>query len=94
MSAQEANKGGKKQKWVPLEANPDVLNRFASKLGMDTSKVSFCDVWGLDEVRTPCMTSSLSINFYMLTIKMNFWIEAWDWNPIEFERWIQIWTWI
>ena len=38
--------------WFPLEANPSVLNHFASKLGLDTSKVAFCDVFSLDEVRT------------------------------------------
>ncbi len=39
------------KKWLPLESNPDVLNDFVSKLGYDTSKYSFCDVFGLDEVR-------------------------------------------
>ncbi|KAL0248243.1 hypothetical protein GEMRC1_003479 [Eukaryota sp. GEM-RC1] len=33
--------------WIPLEANPDVLNRFISKLGVP-SKYSFVDVFGLD----------------------------------------------
>ena len=27
-----------------------MLNRFAEKLGVDTSKLAFCDVFGLDEV--------------------------------------------
>ena len=39
------------KKWLPLESNPEVLNDFVSKLGYDTSKYSFCDVFGLDEVR-------------------------------------------
>ncbi len=38
------------KKWLPLESNPEVLNDFVSKLGYDTSKYSFCDVFGLDEV--------------------------------------------
>lgn len=37
------------KKWIPLEANPDVLNEYTSNLGLDTSKMSFCDVYSLDE---------------------------------------------
>ena len=40
------------KRWFPLEANPSVLKYFASNLGLDTSKVAFCDVFSLDEVRT------------------------------------------
>ncbi len=40
-----------RKKWLPLESNPEVLNDFVSKLGYDTSKYCFCDVFGLDEVR-------------------------------------------
>ncbi|KAG2442345.1 hypothetical protein HXX76_002431 [Chlamydomonas incerta] len=40
--------GGEK-KWIPLESNPDVLNEFITKLGIDASKYSFSDVFGLDE---------------------------------------------
>eukprot|EP00197_Chlamydomonas_leiostraca_P006148 CAMPEP_0202860686 /NCGR_PEP_ID=MMETSP1391-20130828/2315_1 /ASSEMBLY_ACC=CAM_ASM_000867 /TAXON_ID=1034604 /ORGANISM="Chlamydomonas leiostraca, Strain SAG 11-49" /LENGTH=242 /DNA_ID=CAMNT_0049539909 /DNA_START=41 /DNA_END=769 /DNA_ORIENTATION=+ len=36
------------KKWVPLESNPEVLTQFASKLGIDTSKYSFTDIYGLD----------------------------------------------
>ncbi len=39
------------KKWLPLESNPEVLNDFVGKLGYDTRKYSFCDVFGLDEVR-------------------------------------------
>ena len=38
------------KRFLPLEANPDVLNAFTANLGLDTSKFSFCDVYGLDEV--------------------------------------------
>jgi len=38
------------KKWLPLESNPDVLNDFTSRLGLDVSKYSFHDVYGLDEV--------------------------------------------
>lgn len=38
------------KKWLPLESNPDVLNDFTSSLGLDVSKYSFHDVYGLDEV--------------------------------------------
>lgn len=37
------------KKWVPLESNPEVFNRFAQKLGMDTDQWAFTDVFGLDE---------------------------------------------
>ncbi|KAK9903583.1 hypothetical protein WJX75_009284 [Coccomyxa subellipsoidea] len=37
------------KKWLPLESNPDVLNDFTSQLGLDVSKHSFHDVYGLDE---------------------------------------------
>lgn len=37
------------KKWVPLESNPDIFNEFASKLGLDLSTYSFCDIYGLDE---------------------------------------------
>lgn len=38
------------KRWVPLESNPEVINDFTQKLGLDTSKHSFCDVFGLDPV--------------------------------------------
>lgn len=37
------------KKWLPLESNPDVLNDFTSTLGLDVSKYSFHDVYGLDQ---------------------------------------------
>lgn len=37
------------KKWVPLESNPDVLNGFAAKLGLNTKQYHFCDVYGLDQ---------------------------------------------
>ena len=38
------------KRWLPLESNPDVLNDFTNALGLDVSKSSFQDVFGLDEV--------------------------------------------
>ncbi|TGZ55788.1 hypothetical protein CRM22_010303 [Opisthorchis felineus] len=35
-------------RWLPLEANPDVLNKYLHKLGVD-NKWQFRDVYGLDE---------------------------------------------
>lgn len=35
---------------MPLESNPDVMNEFVARLGLDTSKHAFCDIYGLDEV--------------------------------------------
>lgn len=39
-----------KQRWVPLEANPDVLNSFAAKIGTDivSQGYGFQDMYGLD----------------------------------------------
>lgn len=36
--------------WVPLEANPEVLDEYAQKLGV-SGPLKFTDVWGLDQVR-------------------------------------------
>lgn len=46
------------KKWLPLESNPEVLNDFVNKLGYDTSKYAFCDVFGLDEVRIAFSSSA------------------------------------
>jgi ubiquitin carboxyl-terminal hydrolase L3 len=39
------------KKWVPLESNPQVMTDLAQQLGVDITKFSFHDVFGLDEVR-------------------------------------------
>ncbi|CAI8042076.1 Ubiquitin carboxyl-terminal hydrolase isozyme L3 [Geodia barretti] len=49
----------KKGCWLPLEANPDVMNKYAAKLGMNMS-YQFHDVFGLDDellglVPQPCV---------------------------------------
>ncbi|KAH9474019.1 hypothetical protein MJO28_000142 [Puccinia striiformis f. sp. tritici] len=36
-------------RWLPLESNPDVMNSWASALGLSTEEVSFTDVYGLDK---------------------------------------------
>ena len=48
------------KKWLPLESNPDVMNSFVEKLGLDITAHAFCDVFGLDDVRSlrPCIASS------------------------------------
>lgn len=38
--------------WIPLEANPEVLNEYAQKIGVAGTSYAFTDVYGLDEVRT------------------------------------------
>lgn len=37
--------------WIPLEANPDVLDSFAQKLGVQNlpTEYKFCDIYGLDD---------------------------------------------
>lgn len=34
--------------WVPLEANPELFTEWCARLGLDTSKFAFYDVFGLD----------------------------------------------
>ncbi|KAE8260878.1 hypothetical protein A4X13_0g64 [Tilletia indica] len=36
-------------KWVPLEANPDIFNSWASNMGLDTHKLAYHDIFGLDD---------------------------------------------
>lgn len=54
------------KRWLPLESNPEVLNEFASKIGMAQDKFKFCDVFGMDPVRFLCMspfgTATISIH--------------------------------
>jgi ubiquitin carboxyl-terminal hydrolase L3 len=37
------------QHWLPVESNPETFNNYASKLGLDTSQVSFTDVLSTEE---------------------------------------------
>ncbi|KAI9101951.1 hypothetical protein DFS34DRAFT_437685 [Phlyctochytrium arcticum] len=39
----------KKNAWIPLEANPDVMNKYSKLLGVQTDSWKFTDVWGLDD---------------------------------------------
>ncbi|KZT65758.1 peptidase C12, ubiquitin carboxyl-terminal hydrolase 1 [Daedalea quercina L-15889] len=39
---------GTLSRWIPLESNPDVLNQWASKAGLVTSRAEFVDIYGLD----------------------------------------------
>eukprot|EP00049_Salpingoeca_infusionum_P005679 m.95226 g.95226 ORF g.95226 m.95226 type:complete len:295 (-) comp13049_c0_seq1:107-991(-) len=36
-------------RWLPLESNPEVMNKFVANIGLDTTKHQFVDVYGLDE---------------------------------------------
>ncbi|KAG6518858.1 hypothetical protein ZIOFF_022339 [Zingiber officinale] len=38
-----------KKRWLPLEANPDVMNQFIWGLGVPEGEVEFNDVYGLEE---------------------------------------------
>lgn len=35
-------------RWLPLESNPDSMNKWSADLGLDTSVYSFQDCYGLD----------------------------------------------
>lgn len=37
------------KRWLPLEANPDVMNQFLWGLGLPENEAECCDVFGLDE---------------------------------------------
>lgn len=39
----------KMPQWTPLEANPEVLTRYTSAIGLDLGPFTFQDVYGLDE---------------------------------------------
>jgi len=48
-----------KPRWLPLESNPEVMNKYISNLGVDTTLWKYCDVYGLDSellamVPSPC----------------------------------------
>ncbi|KAJ3745567.1 peptidase C12, ubiquitin carboxyl-terminal hydrolase [Lentinula detonsa] len=36
-------------RWIPLESNPEVLNSWANKAGLDKEESQFSDIYGLDE---------------------------------------------
>ncbi|KAJ4473772.1 peptidase C12, ubiquitin carboxyl-terminal hydrolase [Lentinula aciculospora] len=36
-------------RWIPLESNPEVLNSWANKAGLDKEYSQFSDIYGLDE---------------------------------------------
>ena len=41
--------GARHKRWLPLEANPEVLNRFMAAIGVrPETGLAFCDVYGLD----------------------------------------------
>ncbi|KAG5601350.1 hypothetical protein H5410_032720 [Solanum commersonii] len=44
-----AESTGSKKRWLPLEANPDVMNQFLWGLGVPANEAECCDVYGLDE---------------------------------------------
>lgn len=35
-------------RWVPLESNPEIFTAWSSKMGLDTSRFAFHDIFGLD----------------------------------------------
>jgi len=35
-------------KWLPLESNPDVINKYVQNIGISTEKFEFQDIYGLD----------------------------------------------
>jgi len=35
-------------KWLPLESNPEVINKYVNNIGVETSKYEFVDIYGLD----------------------------------------------
>jgi ubiquitin carboxyl-terminal hydrolase L3 len=36
-------------RWLPLESNPDVINKYVTNLGVDLNSFEFTDIYGLDE---------------------------------------------
>jgi len=56
----EKKKDDRRENWMPLESNPDVLNPYIKELGFDTSKYCFYDVlsvesWAGEMIPAPCL---------------------------------------
>ena len=41
--------GSKLQRWLPIESNPEVMNKFLHNCGLPADKWAITDVYGLDE---------------------------------------------
>ena len=46
------------KRWLPLESNPEIISEFAARVGLDATECGFYDVYGLDDVRFPCISRS------------------------------------
>ena len=56
-----------KGNWLPLESNPDILNDYARKLGFDTTKYSFVDVFSTEDWAIKmCPKPNLALMFLFL----------------------------
>jgi len=42
--------------WMALESNPEVLNEYGEKLGINTSKYTFADLYDTDEEALKAMS--------------------------------------
>ncbi|KAK1306389.1 hypothetical protein QJS10_CPA10g00979 [Acorus calamus] len=49
MASAAADDSPSAKKWLPLEANPDIMNQFLWGLGLLPDEAEFYDVYGLDE---------------------------------------------
>jgi ubiquitin carboxyl-terminal hydrolase L3 len=38
-----------KKRWFPLESNPEIMNKYVEKLGLNLDSFAFTDVYGLDD---------------------------------------------
>ena len=68
--------------WLPLETNPEVLNKYIHGLGFDTSKLSFMDLFSVEEWACQmCPEPNLAVLFLFPTKKCQK-----DYKKIEDER--------
>ncbi|XLR57154.1 hypothetical protein HN51_011456 [Arachis hypogaea] len=66
------------KRWLPLEANPDLINQFLWSLGLPPDEAESCDVYGLDDDLLQMVPSPVLAVFFLypLTSKVTDYVAA------------------